>query len=85
MSTETNMELMEKTVETGMEVVTKATKNNGLMKRVGIGFGYAAAGAVVYKCVEMLIDFGKSKFGKKKKNDDNQSETTEEQTESSED
>ena len=82
MSTENKVELMEKTVETGIEVASKAVKRTGLMKRVGVGFGYAAAGAVVYKCVEMLIDFGKSKFGKK--NDDNQSETTEEQTEFSE-
>lgn len=78
-----NNEVIKETVETGMEIATNVVKNHDGLKRFGKAAGYVAVGAVVYKGVEMLIDFAKSKF-KKQKNKTEQSEVSDEKSEMTE-
>lgn len=84
MSNEMNVMEMNEVVETGTEIVTEVVKNNDLMKKIGIGAGYAIAGAVVYEGGKRAIRFIKSKV-KAAKDKKNKSETSDEKTESSED
>lgn len=77
-----NNDVVKDTVETGMEVVTEVVKNNGLMKKFGVGAGLMLAGAAVYKGAEMLTNrvvkpaFNKLKDKRKK----NQSEVSDEKS-----
>lgn len=84
MNNETNMEMMEEVIETGTEIVTEVAKNNDLLKKIGTGAGYAAAGIAVYEGGKALYKFIKSKI-KKAKNKKDQPETSEEKTENIED
>ena len=81
MNNETNVEMMNEVIETGTEIVTNVAGNNDLMKKIGIGAGYAVAGAVVYEGTKRLIGFIKSK-AQKRKNEKDQHETSDEKTES---
>lgn len=80
MNDEMNMMEINEVVETGTEIVTEVVKNNDLLKKIGIGAGYAVAGALVYEGGKRLVKLAKSKF-KKKKNEDEKSETSEKKTE----
>ena len=84
MSKETNMVEMDQVVEAGTEIVTEVAKNSDVLKKIGIGAGYAAAGIAGYEGAKLLIKFIKSKI-KKGKNEKDQSETSDEKTESIED
>lgn len=81
---ETNMEMMEEVVEAGTEIVSEVAKNNDLLKKIGTGTIYAAAGIAVYEGGKRLVKFIKSKV-KKAKDEKNKSETSEEKSESNED
>lgn len=80
MNNETNMEIINEVAETGMEIVTNTAGNNDLLKKIGEGFGYAAAGALAYKGIECLIRFGKNMY-QKKKDEKEQAKTSDEKTE----
>lgn len=84
MNNETNMEMMNEVIETGTEIVTEVAKNNDLLKKIGTGAGYAAAGIAVYEGGKALYKFIKSKV-KKAKDKKDQPETSEEKTETIED
>lgn len=82
-----NMEMIQETVETGMEVATEVAnvaKSNDGLKKVGIGTGLLVAGALACKGIEWAINFGKSKLEerKQKKNETKKAEVSEEKTES---
>ena len=84
-----NMEMIQETVETGMEVATEVAnvaKSNDGLKKVGIGAGLLVAGALACKGIELAINFGKSKLEerKQKKNETKtkKAEVSEEKTES---
>ena len=87
MNDETKMEMIQETVETGMEVATEVAnvaKSNDSLKKVGIGTGLLVAGALACKGIEWAINFGKSKLEerKQKKNETKKAEVSEEKTES---
>ena len=75
-----NMMEMNEVIETGTEIVTEVAKNNDLLKKIGVGAGFAIAGALVYEGGKKLVGLIKSKV-KKAKDKKNQSETSEEKTE----
>ena len=82
-----NMEMIQETVETGMEVATEVAnvaKSNDGLKKVGIGTGLLVAGALACKGIEWAINFGKSKLEerKQKKNETKKAEVSEGKTES---
>lgn len=84
MNNETNMEIITEVAETGTEIVTEVAKNNDLLKKIGVGAGFAIAGALVYEGGKKLVGLIKSK-SKKAKNENEQSEASDEKTENIED
>ena len=85
MNNETNMEMINEVSEVGTELVTEVTKNNDLLKKVGVGAGFAVAGALVYEGTKRLIGLIKSKSKKKNEVKQPEAETSDETTESVED
>ena len=75
MNNETNMPEIKEVVETGTEMVTKVAGNGDLMKKIGVGAGFAVAGALVYEGGKRLIGLIKSK-AKAKKHEDDKSEAS---------
>lgn len=61
-----NMMEMNEVVETGTEIVTTVAKNNDLLKKIGVGAGFAIAGALVYEGGKRLVGLVKSKIDAKK-------------------